>query len=179
MSNHAPLPISLNASHGSIHLETFKEGLLSRMGHDLMLDVKQFELRCEPKSNGAYSLQGTLKKDSFEVIEPTQLSTKDRGEIQKNIRSFFKEDPSLQGTLTLESPNAGTIQGFISAGKGHTPISLSFSVSESQAKGKVELSHSALNIKPFRAPLGVIRLQDRVVLSFSLDLSALLAASEA
>lgn len=164
----------LESKHGWLRLNTWKEGLLSRMGHDLLLDIRRFTVQVEQvaEQHGIWNLQVHLAKDSFYVLEPTSLSIKDKEEIHQNISKHLPNDIFFQGQGERQEEHRLVVRGTISLGKARMPIQFDLNLNQRVATGRVVLSHEALQLKPYRAPLGLIRLQDRVELSLSFDLTS-------
>ncbi len=167
----------LQSKDGWLRLNTWKEGLLSRMGHDLLLAIREFSISVEYDDDKDWHVSVKIDKDSFFVKEPDSLSAKDKAEIHQNICNQLPDDILFEGSVVRKEEEA-EVQGFLSLGRTSIPIRFAMSLHEGVASGRVELSHRALNIKPYRAPLGLIRLQDRLELSFSFDLRSWLDVQE-
>lgn len=155
---------------GWLRLNTWKEGLLSRMGHDLLIEVRDFVIQVDVQDEQTWNVQATIRKNSLYVMEPPSLSAKDRNEIHNNIINHLPSDMKFEGVGTTKPNDRMELRGTISLGRARTPVSFLFDLHHTAASGTVELSHRALQLKPYRAPLGLIRLQDRVKLSFSFEL---------
>lgn len=165
---------TLGPGDGWIHLNTWKQGLLSAMGHDLLLDITSFSLVIETTEDHSANVTLDISSDAFGVLEPT-LSDKDKGEIHKNIRKHLPGALHFSGEVSWQSSDKAHVKGTLQLGRGRA--SLSFDArreGDTTLAGRVRLTHSALDLKPFRAPLGVIKVKDEIEVSFSLDLSALL-----
>jgi len=153
---------------GWLHLNVWKEGLLSRMGHDLLLAIEGFEVKTRQGNNeSSRAVQVSIPKDSFNVLEPTNLSAKDKRDILKNIQKHLPGDIHFDGVLSGFSSGRATISGTVRIGRLASPVSFPIESKDGEVSAKVRLSHRSLQLKPFRAPLGVIRLKDEVDLSFS------------
>lgn len=174
-----PMPtFELKSGDGWIRVRTWKEGLLSRMGHDLLLDVQDFSVRAEEAGEMAWDLRVFLNKDSFAVREPADLSDKDKAEIHRNICNHLPDHIHFTGRMEKTDHQSLAVEGEIALGPARTPRSFVAPLHNGLATGRVELSHEVLQLKPYRAPLGLIRLQDRLELSFSFDLSEWLDGQE-
>lgn len=163
--------LELSSVDGWLRVNTWKEGLLSKMGHDLLINIEDFSLVMEGELEGPWKADLTVKKDSFQATEPTSLSAKDRADIHKNICKVFPSDIKFVGEIKRDSETKLLATGKVSVGKNQAPIRFYFDLDGQQASGRVSLTHSALKLKPFKAPLGVIRIKDQVDVSFSFDLS--------
>jgi hypothetical protein len=162
---------------GRLEVFTFKEGLLSGAAHDLMLELERFEIRTDGARVEARFYPATLRVVG--VMRDGQLdqsapSARDRSEIAENIRSKIlhtdrhrdatfeanvqgDDDPrKLIGTLTLH---------------GHTtPMEVEVRERAGMWQGEVELRPSSFGIAPFKALLGAIKLQDRVIVRFAVPI---------
>lgn len=158
---------------GRIDVLTFKEGILSKVAHDLSLRVGSFELATDgERVEGKFRLtslgvEGVMNRG---VLDSHGVSEGDRREIEGNIQNKIlrtKEYPeatfsgrarkgegrhALSGTLTL-------------AGKARD-IELEVREADGHWRGEVELVPSRWGIQPYKALLGAIKLQDRVVVRF-------------
>lgn len=158
---------------GRIEVLTFKDGILSKVAHDLLLELGRFEIRTD-----GTRVEGKLALTSLSVVgvmhrgvlDPHGLSDGDRHDIEGNIQGKIlhtKDHPeatfvghaqrgeskhSVKGALTL----AGKTQ------------EIAFEVREADGhwRGEVELVPTRWGIQPFKALLGAIKLQDRVVVRF-------------
>ncbi|MET0340592.1 MAG: YceI family protein [Polyangiales bacterium] len=152
----------------TILIYTYKEGLLSKLAHDLRLTVTRFEIIARgtevTASIAASSLRidgvmkdGRLFRDALgggdlEKIRDNMRDTLRLGEhpeVRFVGRTGSREPPfSLSGTLTL----AGVTQ----------PFSTLLTLRDQRLLGDVEIVPSQWGIKPFRALGGALRVQDRV-----------------
>ena len=156
---------------GWLHLNTWKEGLLSKMGHDLLLNIEDFSLSINGEIEGPWQVKLIVEKNSFQAVEPTNLSAKDRADIHKNICKELPSGIQFVGEIKKNSDTKFLADGNISLGRHQSPIRFYFDLEGSKASGRIELTHSSLKLKPFKAPFGLIRIKDQVELSFSFDLS--------
>lgn len=156
-----------------ITLSTYKDGVLSRVAHDLDLRVARFrvvlladraELRVEP--------------DSLEVIGArehglvTPPSERDRRQIERTIREEVLEvgrypELSGEGTVRVDADRV-EVDGSLTLHGRTRPCGFTLRRGGGRLKGEVELSPSAYGIRPYQALLGAIRLQDRVTVHLDL-----------
>jgi hypothetical protein len=174
-----PGQYTFGTASGWVRLHTFKEGLLQRMGHDLVLNAESFSISVTIREEEPHALSLTVGAQGLNVVEPRDVSAKDRAEINRNIVKHLPGPPSFEGTLSFAEETKGLAEGQASVGKGSAYVQFPFVLDGTEAKGQVTLSHKALSLAPFRAPLGVIRLQDRVVLSFCIDVHEMFETTDA
>lgn len=158
---------------GCIQVLTFKEGLLSRVAHDLRLSLERHRVATDGSG-----VEAELFPDSLVVegamrggkLDPALLGDADKREIGVNLREKVlrtSAHPSIELRADVVRAGArielaGTLRML---GK---IVEVRFPVHERQGRwsGEVELVPSRWGIQPFKALLGAIKLQDRVVVCF-------------
>jgi polyisoprenoid-binding protein YceI len=161
----------------SVHIFTYKRGLLSRLAHDLRLSVERFELELDGSAviarfhASSLRVDGTVKKGR---LDPRGLSPKDVRDVLDNTRDrvlHSRRFPLITFTGQAQrSPAALAVAGTLDMVGRRAPISLSLRIQGDRARGQVELQPSRWGIQPFEALMGAIALQDRVVVAFDLAL---------
>jgi len=154
-----------------ITLFTFKEGLLARAAHDLQLHVEHVEARLFSGNRLAIEVDPlSIQVDGAVVhgeVHADILSADNRREIQHTLQeSVLKvaRYPMLRFEGTFEeSSSLVEIQGTLELCGVQQTLS-----TRARAKGgtlfaELEIRPSAFGIQPFRALMGAIRVQDRVV----------------
>ena len=156
-----------DASTAECRVFTFKEGLLSRVAHDLELDVGRFEVTLEDGE-----VRATFDPTSFTVLHALKsgrpdtgaLSAKDKAQILENMRTsvlhperfpeiaFECDDVEDEGD-SLFLPGSLRLHG----------VERSIDV-EAQRQGdswvaEVSLHQPDFGIKPFSAMLGAIKVK--------------------
>lgn len=170
-----------------VQLFTFKEGLLSRVAHDLRLHVERVSLT--RMGEGDDRVLARFEADSIVVdgamkgarFDPRGLSSRDKAKILDNIRGEVlrtrahphvefrgraHEDPELAGDRL-------DIRGELSLCGVTRPLSFPATRAGELLRASVTLTPSHFGIAPYKALAGAIRLQDRVRVDLELDLSAL------
>jgi hypothetical protein len=159
-----------------IRIHSFKEGLLSGLGHDLQLNLGRFRItqsgrsifaRLEPAS---LVVEGALRQGKLDTslvdeadrekirhsLQTDVLRTNRFPEAQFTGRVFGDTAPyRVSGELTL----CGTTQ----------PLSIMLLRAGPSLRGEVELVPSQFGIKPFRALGGALKVQDRVLVLVEAD----------
>lgn len=161
----------------SIRIFTFKEGLLSRFGHDLQFTLARFEIEV-----GDRKLRGRFWTESLELegvvkggrVDPDALAESDRkkvvhtatcevlevgrypaAELEANI-DVVRDAVEIRGTLTMVGQRRA----------------LPLIVAESMAGRLVAaftIEPSRWGIRPYRAMAGALRLKDRVDIEVAVD----------
>lgn len=163
---------------GKIEVLTFKDGVLARAAHDLLLELPDFRVLTDGErleiELGLTSLRvvGALRDGR---LVPDSLSERDKAEILVNVREkVLHTDRYPRGKLTARverGQSTHRVDGSLElAGK---VADLAFVVREEAGRhrGEVELEPSRWGIAPFKALLGAIKLQDRVVVRFDFPIA--------
>lgn len=179
-SEHKPEPgvYALGPQCGAIRIKTFKEGLLSPLGHDLTLEASEWRatVRIDRLDPPAGAVELDVAVPGLRVVAPEDLGDKDREEILRNIRSdvlhtakfpkvrFRSTDSEVRctseegGTLHLE----GELE--IHGVSRKTPLQVHFQKTDKglRVRGETALRQTEFGVKPYKAPLGVIKVRDEV-----------------
>jgi hypothetical protein len=160
-----------------IHVYTFKEGLLSKLAHDLKLGLTRFQISArgntvEAKLDASsLKVLGTMRSGA---LDPAVLSGGDKEKIQQNIAREVlrtREFPEIrfQGVLMNQEAPFSLNGSLVLCGSTH-PLQLSLAQRGGRLLGEVELTPSRWGIKPYKALGGTLKVQDRVVVA--IDASA-------
>lgn len=153
----------------SISLYTFKEGLLSKLAHDLRLSVTKFEIRArgteisarfDPRS---IRVEGVMKEGKLFRSEPSES---DRKKIQDNMlgevlrTGDFPEIKFVGRTPSVEPPF--TVNGELTLCGVTKPISVLLMLRGERLSAELELTPSNWGVRPYRALGGTLKVQDRL-----------------
>lgn len=157
-------------------IDTFREGVLSALGHDLRIAAERFELRVERGE-----LTGSVELSSLHVIGCIRHGRLDRGapspgdraEIEQRMRGEIlgvsqHARASVRGTVR-ETSGAWTVDGTLELRGRSERFSARVTQSAEQLTASVELRPSRFGIAPFRALGGALRIADRVVVRVALS----------
>ncbi|MFN3198727.1 MAG: YceI family protein [Bradymonadia bacterium] len=161
--------------NASIRLLTFREGLLSRLGHDLQLTLEEFSLTIDPETGevqGRFFPARLVVDGSVErgVVRPDGLKARDKAQIARNVQRdvlHVTRYPHITFEGALSDDGAWVKGALTMVGQSH-PIEVPFERRGGRLQGEVSLTPSRWGIPPYTALLGGIRLQDRVILRFDL-----------
>lgn len=156
----------------TIHVFTFKDGLLARLAHDLRLSLRDFEIRRDgPALTGRFrpaglTVDGVVGKDGH--VDPDALGSGDEAKIRRNIA-----DEILHTAHHPEITFDGELEGDVITGRltmvGRTcPVRGSVRAEGGRLRAEFTLVPSQWGIPPYKALAGAIRLQDRVVVVLDL-----------
>jgi hypothetical protein len=170
----------IDYASSTITVRTRAKGLLSKLAHDLELEVEGFEGDVEVDDD---RVRGTLRVPvrSLRVVGALKggrvdrdvLSTSDVAEIERRMRealSAGEVEVKLEGTRER-------VQATVTAPRGSQRVSASVSgepgaEGETVGRGKLSLSLRALGVKEIKAPLGAFKVDDSVEVAFRFVLAA-------
>lgn len=162
-----------------VHVFTFKEGVLSRVAHDLRLHVERFTIEVE-----GTRVHASLDPASFVVdgvmqngrLDATGIGTRDKAKIGQNIREEIlrtSRHPKIEFHGTLE-PETLRVAGELELVGVRRPVVVAATRDGDRLHATVILRPSDYGIAPYKALAGAIRVQDRV--RIELDLAASLVS---
>ena len=169
----------------TIHIYTYKEGLLSKLAHDLRLTVTRFEIDARGTEVTASLQAGSVRVDGVMKdgrLLRDQLSPSDLGKIRDNmLRDVLRagEHPEVRfvgRTASREPPFA--LSGELTLGGSTQPFATMLTLRGERLVGDAEIVPSQWGIKPFRALGGTLRVQDRVRLRIDASAEFLQHAGE-
>ncbi len=162
------------ASHriteGTFQIFTFKEGLLSKIAHDLRIVAPRFEIEIDGEKvsarvfSHALIIDGAMKKGTF---SPKTLSDKDKRDIKGNIdkdvlKTGAHPEIRFEGTAAGADSPRFRVDGQLEIVGRKAPFSLQVERSGGKLRAKAEMIQSRFGIKPFSAMLGTLKVKDRL-----------------
>lgn len=172
---------TLGPGDGSIKVYTKREGLASRVGHDLTLESSRWnaEVDLDPDDITRSSVTANIDGQSLEVLEGTggamPLSDKDRNDIRKNIaqKVLPSGDISFRSTSVTGGGNGGfTLAGDLTLAGATRPVSIDLTQNGDRVSGRLRLRQSDFGIKPFSAMLGALKVADDIEIALDVRLPA-------
>ncbi|MGH9038828.1 MAG: YceI family protein, partial [Acidimicrobiia bacterium] len=156
-------------SDGRLVLKVFREGVASKMGHDLIIEVRDWSAKVEanPDDLSQSSIEATAEVPSFSVIEGVggakPLSRSDIGDIKKNI-----DEKILKGVgpITLRSKGEPTVNGSrisipgeLTINGATRPVTVDVQIDGGKAQARLKVVQSDFGIKPFKAFMGALKVR--------------------
>ena len=161
----------LGPDNASLVVKTYREGVASKVGHDLVIEVTDWtatlavggesslELRADPRS--------LRVREGLHGLKP--LSGKDRDEILRNI----EQKVLGTGEITFRSRHVAadgdrlTIDGDLTLAGATRPVGAEAVVSaDGTAATTIPLDQSEWGIKPYRGLMGALKVRDEVEIVF-------------
>lgn len=161
----------------TLYISAFKEGLLSKLAHDLRFTATRFQISVRGTEVTARVDVNSLRVDGALQqgrLERAALSAGDRQKIRDNLlRDVLRarDYPEIRfagRTSSREPPFA--LSGDLSLCGVTRPVSLMLIMRGERLVADVEIAPSLWGVKPFRALGGTWRVQDRV--NIAIDASA-------
>ncbi|MFO0667767.1 MAG: YceI family protein [Polyangiaceae bacterium] len=153
----------LDPTNATCRVYTFKEGLLSAVGHDLAFKVETFAVTATAEEvKGTFDLRTLHLLGAVHGGVTTPCDAADRKRIEQSmtddvlqLRKFpsatvsgTRHENTFSGNLTLHGVTKSLEATATRVGDGSQMV--------------IELVPSQFGIKPFRAMLGALRVEDRV-----------------
>ena len=160
---------------GTIHLFTYKEGMLSAMAHDLRLTVNKFRIQVDGERFDATFFPESIGVDGAVrdgQIDARALDEKDKAKIRATMQAEVLKTSQFgrvtySGTLSHEGVVAVARGQLELAGK-KAPLDVHIRRTSAGLRGEVEIVPTRWGIKPYKALGGALKLQDRVRVTFEL-----------
>lgn len=168
--------MNFDQTSADCHVFTYKEGLLSRVGHDLKLRCERFHGVLEPDrvevtfDASAFSVVGALRDGR---VDPGALSSKDERQIVDNIRKGVLHPdrfPKIRFTATAlqHETRALNVQGTLELHGVSKPISARARQVDGRYLAEVEIYTPDFGIPPFSALLGTLKVKPKVKVRLSI-----------
>ena len=178
---------NLTASSGKLFVYTFKEGFLSAVAHDLLIEATKFSINLNvPAGNiNSASVEAEIQANSLKVLcaikdgqhRYDMLKEKDKADIEE---ATFKDvlHPSKYPTINFRSSNIQEkdgvyhVKGELTLHGVTRPIEFEAKTTTGkELKGKVTLAQKDFGIKPYKALLGTLKVKNEVDIAFDVSLS--------
>ncbi len=175
----------LGANSGNLYVYTFKEGLLSKLAHDLLIDVTNFKVNLDIPADGftSGSLELEIQANSLNVIcalkdgeRTEELKEKDIADIEKDLGGKVLH-PDKYPTVNFRSKaiqkkdGGYKINGDLNLHGVMKTIDFDMDTNGDNLKGMITLLQKDYGIKPFKAMMGTLRIKNEINIGFDLSLS--------
>jgi hypothetical protein len=182
----------LGPASGRVLVKTGRAGLAARAGHDLTLEITDWQARVTtPGEDGGGVADATVTADlglgSLTVREGTggakPLTDRDRRDIQSQIRKilgdaaragFESRRVIASSTSSSGAPSAGAIEGTLTLHGVSRGIRLQVSSPEpGRYRGSATIRQSDFGITPYSGFFGALKLLDEVTVEFEVTFEGL------
>jgi hypothetical protein len=164
----APGTHRLGPGNGSLVVMTYREGMASKVGHDLILDVADWSAELVIGEQSSLTLRADPR--SLQVREGRNglkpLSDKDRAEIVKNIERKILGTDEIAFASNRVTPGADgatlDIEGDLTMAGATRPVRAEVDAGEGRLRAALVLTQSAWGITPYRGLMGALKVRDDV-----------------
>lgn len=169
---------TVSPDNGTLQVRTYREGIGQAVGHDLVIEVGQWQATVQASEDGEIS-SVELEADprSLEVREGLRgvkpLTDKDRGEIRKNIdEKILRGQPiTFRSTAVESSPGKLIVHGELTLAGASRPSSFELEATDDgHVTGTLPVTQSEWGIKPYRGLMGALKVRDTVEIVLDVQL---------
>ena len=176
--NVKPGTYNLGPSDGTVRVKTGRQGLASKVGHDLTLEAANWTATLTVDGDPSRSeVKATIEPRSLEVKAATggakPLSDKDKKDIKKNISGLLGNDSIAFRSKSVEADDGSTVKvaGDLSIAGQSRPVTLNLTTTpDGRLTGKMAVVQSQFGIKPFSAMMGALKVKDEVEIDLEVAL---------
>lgn len=176
----------LTPSSGKLCVYTFKEGFLSAVAHDLLIEVTDFIINLNIPASGSASVEAEIKANSLKVIcamkdgqrQPDTLKEKDKTDIEEATHKDVLHPTKYPAinfrstSITQEKEGCYLVKGELTLHGATHPVEFKANTTTGKdLKGKFTISQKDYGIKPYKALLGTLKVKNEIDIAFDLSLS--------
>jgi polyisoprenoid-binding protein YceI len=162
----------LGPADGSLVVQTYREGVAAKVGHDLVIDVTSWQATLDEQRLRLSADPRSLRvREGHRGVKP--LSDKDRDEIRKNIDDkVLRGQPiSFAGTVNRRE-DALDVDGELTLAGTTRPLRAPVQVADGRATATIALKQSEWGIKPYRGMMGALKVRDELEIVLDVQLPA-------
>jgi hypothetical protein len=160
----------VGGANGTLQVRTYREGLAQKVGHDLIIDVGQWDAAAEVREDGALvAVQLDADPHSLQVREGLRgvkpLTDKDRADIRKTIDEKILGGRPIAFRSTAVEPGDGglIVRGELELAGTRRPASFELSAAaDGRVRGTLPVTQSEWGIKPYRGMIGALKVRDTI-----------------
>ena len=172
----------LTSDSGKLCVYTFKEGFLSAVAHDLLIEVTQFTANLTVHESGAqpFSVDAEIQANSLKVVcamkdgqkQPDTLKAKDKTDIEeataKDVLHPAKFPTICFRSTDVQAKSGGYhVKGELTLHGTTRPVAFDVAVAnDKDVTGKITLSQKDFGIKPYKALLGTLKVKNELDVAF-------------
>jgi polyisoprenoid-binding protein YceI len=168
-----PGTYNLGPSDGKLQVRTGRQGMASKVGHDLTLEASNWKAEVTVDADPAQSaVKATVEPRSLEVVAATggakPVSDKDKKDIMKNIAGLLGNNSIIFESTSVQSKSdtSATVAGNLSIAGQSRPVTLDLTIGpdggNARLQGRVPVVQSSFGVKPYSAMMGALKVKDEV-----------------
>lgn len=177
--NVKPGTYNLGPADGTVRVKTGRQGMASKVGHDLTLEAGNWKATLTVDGDPSRSaVQATIEPRSLEVTAATggakPVSDKDKKDIKKNISGLLGNDSITFSSTSVEvNDSAVKAAGTLSIAGQSRPVTLNLTATpDGRLNGSMSVVQTQFGIKPFSAMMGALKVKDEVEVNLDVALPA-------
>ena len=178
--NVKPGTYNLGPSDGTVRVKTGRQGMASKVGHDLTLEAANWKATLTVDADPSRSeVNATIEPRSLEVTAATggakPVSDKDKKDIKKNISELLGNGSITFTSTSVEVKNDTSLKvpGELSIAGQSRPVTLDLTATpDGRLTGSLTVVQSQFGIKPFSAMMGALKVKDEVEVNLDVALPA-------
>jgi polyisoprenoid-binding protein YceI len=151
----------LGPENASLRVQTYREGMAAKVGHDLVIEVTRWGATLN-LTDSVVELSADAR--SLEVREGLRglkpLTDKDRDEIRKNIDDKVLHGQPIAfrstGVRLAEADGTLVVEGELTMAGNSRPVTARLAV------GTIPLTQSEWGLKPYRGLMGALKVRDEL-----------------
>jgi polyisoprenoid-binding protein YceI len=166
----------MRKAKGTIHVFTFKEGMLSAVAHDLRIDLPSFDITMDGSTVRAeFDLQslsvagpmqnGALQADQYDAGKRADVAKAMHGEV---LHTASHPKATFNGSATPNGDNY-RVQGQLELAGKVQPLEFDVILDQGTYRAQFELQPSRWGIAQYKALLGAIKLKDLLKVELALS----------
>jgi hypothetical protein len=171
---------TLGPDNGTLRVNTYREGMAQKAGHDLVIEVGQWRAEIEIEEDGspkAVMLEADSR--SLQVLEGRRgvkpLTDKDRAEIRSNIdeKVLVGQPIAFRSSAAELADRRLSVRGELTMAGRTRPSGFQLNVAEDgRVSGTLSVTQSEWDIKPYRAFMGALKVRDNIEVVLDVTLPA-------
>lgn len=181
---HAQTTYAFDASQSSLEINVYKEGLFSALGHDHLIQTRNFAgaIQFDPQQIDSSSVALRVQSSSLTVVDPG-VSPSDREQIQATMQSATVLDSahyleiSFHSTRVTEAKHDGSrwhlmLTGILQLHGTKRSVALPLTVSAAngnlEAHGDAYILQTDFGITPIKVAGGAVKVKNRLRIHFDI-----------
>jgi polyisoprenoid-binding protein YceI len=169
---------TVGPAQGTLEVRTYREGMVQKVGHDLVIGVGDWHAVVQAAEDGSVS-SVELEADSRSLqvrqgvggVKP--LTDKDRAEIRKNIDEKILRRQPITFRSTAVEGDAGKliVSGELTLVGTSRPVTFDLETKdERHVTGTLPITQTDWGIKPYRGLMGALKVRDAVEIIIDVQL---------
>ena len=163
---------TVGPADGSLVVKTYREGVAAKVGHDLVIEVTEWQATVDGEN-----VELTADPHSLHVREGVRgvkpLTDKDRDEIRKNIDEKVLRGRPVSFSGTARDAGGGlAVDGQLTMGGSTRPVRARLESAGGRVSATIPLTQSEWGIKPYRGLMGALKVRDDVEIVLDVALPA-------